>query len=87
MPDLDLHDVTIEAIGVAAFTALNHYKDGQTEQAASIINEWTTDDGECLLSHFFDESLQKLEPELMFVAYNEEEHELEFGDYVLTSID
>ena len=64
MHDLDLYDITIEAIGVSAFTALNHYKDGKTEQAASIINEWTTDDGECLLSHFFDESLQKLELQL-----------------------
>ena len=87
MPDLDLHDVTIEAIGVAAFGALKHYNEEQTDVAAAIINEWTTEDGECLLSHFFDDSLHNLEPELMFVAYNEEQHELEFGDYVLTHID
>ena len=83
----DLHDVTIESIGVAAFTALNHYNNDQTELASAIINEWTTEDGECLLSHFFDDSLHNLEPELMFVAYDEEQHELEFGDYVLTHID
>ena len=83
----DLHDVTIESIGVAAFTALKHYNEERTELASAIINEWTTEDGECLLSHFFDDSLHTLEPELMFVAYNEEQHELEFGDYVLTNID
>ena len=83
----DLHDVTIESIGVAAFSALNHYSEERTELASAIINEWTTEDGECLLSHFFDDSIHELEPELMFVAYNEEQHELEFGDYVLTEID
>ena len=83
----DLHDVTIESIGVAAFTALKHYNDERTELASAIINEWTTEDGECLLSHFFDDSIHELEPELMFSAYNEEQHELEFGDYVLTEID
>ena len=66
---------------------MKHYNEEQTEVAAAIINEWTTEDGECLLSHFFDDSLHNLEPELMFVAYNEEQHELEFGDYVLTHID
>ena len=83
----DLHDVTIESIGVAAFSALKHYYEERTELASAIINEWTTDDGECILSHFFDDSIHQLEPELMFVAYNEEQHELEFGDYVITEID
>lgn len=80
----DLHDVTIESIGVASFTALKHYNEERTELASAIINEWTTEDGECLLSHFFDDTIHQIEPELMFVSYNEEQHELEYGDYVLT---
>ena len=37
-----------ETIGVAAFTALRYHDDGNIEDAAALINEWTNDEGECL---------------------------------------
>ena len=81
----DLQDTVFEAIGVAAFSALRHYDEGRIEDAAAMINEWTTDEGEVLLTHFFDETLGEVNAEMGFTT--EEEDGFSYGDYSFQSID
>ena len=81
----DLQDTIFEAIGVAAFSALRHYDEGRIEDAAAMINEWTTDEGEVLLTHFFDETLGEVKAQMSFTT--EEEYGFTYGDYSFQSVD
>ncbi len=86
MRDLsDLQDTVFEAIGVAAFSALRHYDQGRFDDAAAMINEWTTDEGGVLLTHYFDETLGNVKAQLVFTT--EEEYGITYGDYSFQSID
>ena len=86
MPDTsELQDTVFEAIGVAAFSALRHYDEGRLEDAAAMINEWTTDEGEVLLTHFFDETLGDVKAQMVFTT--EEEYGITYGDYSFQPID
>ena len=67
-----------ETIGVAAFTALRYHDDGNIEDAAALINEWTNDEGECLLTYWFDENLQAVKGELLW-CNSEEGPEFTYG--------
>ena len=88
MPEiLDLQDTITEQIGVAAFTALRHHDEGQLEDAAALINEWTNHDGECLLTHFFDETLETIEEYMLYTALDAENSQLEYGDYSFQPLD
>ena len=87
MSEFDLQDSITESIGVAAFTALRHYDADKLDDAAAMINEWTTSDGECLLTHFFDETLDNVEEFMLYTALDAENSQLEYGDYSFQPID
>ena len=88
MPDLiDLQDTITEQIGVAAFTALKHHDEQRLEDAVAMINEWTNSDGECLLTHFFDETLESVEEYVLYTALDVENSQLEYGDYSFQPLD
>ena len=84
---LDLQDTITEQIGVAAFTALRYHQEGRTEDSVAIINEWTNSKGECLLTHFFDETLDNVEEYVLYTALDAENSQLEYGDYSFQPID
>lgn len=55
-----------ETIGVAAFTALRYHDDGNMQDAVALINEWTNEEGECLLTFWFDEDMESVRGELLW---------------------
>ena len=75
---LDLQDTITEQIGVAAFTALRYHQEGRTEDSVALINEWTNENGECLLTYWFDEKMHEVEGELIW-CNSEEGDKFEHG--------
>ena len=67
-----------ESIGVAAFTALRYHDEGDLNNAAALINEWTNENGECLLTYWFDEKMHEVEGELIW-CNSEEGDKFEHG--------
>ena len=88
MPEiLDLQDTLTEQIGVAAFTALRYHDEGNLDDAVALIDEWTNSDGECLLTHFFGETLESVEDHILYTAIDAENSQLEYGDYSFQPLD
>ena len=66
------------SIGVAAFTALKYHDDKRLEDSSALINEWTNEKGECLLTYWFDEKMHEVEGELIW-CNSEEGEKFEHG--------
>lgn len=86
MPEiLDLQDNINDTIGIAAFTALKHFDEHRQEDAAAIISEWTTESGEVILTHWFDETMENVEDYLLWA--NLSDSEILYGDYSFQPLD
>ena len=64
--DSFLAETVNDTITHFAATALNHFEEGDSEAAASIISEWTTDSDECILTHHYLDSLHTVADQMLY---------------------
>lgn len=69
MHDMVLGECLNSTIGVAAYTALSYYDEENMDDAAALINEWTTEEGQCLLTHYFDETLHEVSEDMLWANH------------------
>ena len=73
-------------IGIAAYTALKYHDDNNMDDASAIINEWTNDKGECLLTYWFDDKLDEVSEDL-FWCNDKEGPQFDYGTVCFQRID
>lgn len=56
-----------DTLETLANRACDHYDSDNLADACAIINEWTTDDGDSILTHFYMESLHKVRGDIMYM--------------------
>jgi len=86
-----MHDTILEeslntTIGVAAYTALSYYDEENMDDAAALINEWTTEEGQCLLTHYFDETMHEINEDMLW-ANDLKSGKLKYGIISFEAVD
>ena len=59
--------------------AIEHTNNENFADAGAIINEWTTLEGDCILTHYLQEELETITEEIMYVNLNDTE--ITFGTF------
>jgi hypothetical protein len=66
--EFDLSDTIYDSLATQTNQALVHFDNDQTELAACIVNEWTVDSGECVLTHYILDTTTEIEDELFYFS-------------------
>lgn len=67
----DLIDAITESIHSQAERALEHFETDDLENASAIINEWTTDSGESILTHHYLETISDVKDVMIYSFVDE----------------
>ena len=66
MSQPNLQDAVTDSVVEMASMALYHFEEGQTENAAALINEWTTESNECVLTHHYTDTVHTVSDIMMY---------------------
>lgn len=67
----DLIDAVTDSVHCMAEKALTHFEGDNLEDASAIINEWTTDSGESVLTHHYLETTNSVK-DIMWYSFVED---------------
>jgi len=81
MNDYDLCDIIFDTLETAASAAVQHYDNGDMQDAASILSEWTDTNDQCILTHYLNDTTETLKRELLYTSMDEELKELTYGTF------
>jgi len=62
----DLSDAITDAVNSMAEVALSYIDTEDYKNAAAILNEWTTSDGQSILTHHFNDTVDQVEDLQMY---------------------
>ena len=62
-----LAEAVSDTLETIANKACDHYDNDDIASACAIINEWTTESGDSILTHFYMESLHKIRDDIMYM--------------------
>jgi len=71
--EFDLSDTIYDSLATQTNQALAHFDSNQTDLAAAIVNEWTVDSGECILTHYILDTTETIKDELLYFSLTDDE--------------
>lgn len=72
-----------DAMHVSTNNATNHMDSGRGADAMCLLNEWTTEEGECLLTNYVRGNLSESGETFMFINLEEET----WGEFIILDED
>jgi len=75
----DLHTSVNDTVHTMAERALEHFQDDSLENASAIINEWTTDSDESILTHHYLDTTESIKDIMLYVF--QEDNALGYGAF------
>ncbi len=73
MNEFDLSDTIYNSLETQTNQALAHFDSNRTDLAAVIVNEWTTESGECILTHYLQDTTETIKDELLYFSLSDDE--------------
>ena len=61
--------------------AVTHYDDNNMRDAIAILEEWTDEADQCILTHYLADTTETLEEELMYIIIDTQIKELGLGSF------
>lgn len=75
-------DAVLDSVSHCAAKALEHFEAENLDYASAIINEWTTESHECVLTHHYLDTTHEVKDPLMFMSINDK-NQLGYGTFTL----
>lgn len=77
----DLNDIVFDTLETMSVQTVNHYEDNNMRDAAAILEEWTDEADQCILTHYLADTTETLEKELMYIIVDDIFKELGLGSF------
>jgi len=81
MTDYDLCDIIFDTLETASCAAMHHYDNGDMQDAAAILSEWTDTSDQCVLTHYLNDTTETLTKELLYITIDEAQREFGMGEF------